>query len=76
MVVRWIELRCLDLTRGARQMDLFGPLAGAEPLSEAMDRLRARFGAGAVVWGRRLGVGAGGRAVRAAKPAPARRTSS
>jgi DNA polymerase-4 len=55
VAVRWIELRCLDLTRGARQMDLFGPLAGAEPLSEAMDRLRARFGAGAVVWGRRLG---------------------
>jgi DNA polymerase-4 len=55
VAVRWIELRCLDLTRGARQMDLFGSLAEAEPLSEAMDRLRARFGAGAVVWGRRLG---------------------
>src|SRR5262245_56529166 len=57
VAVRWVELRCLDLVRGARQMDLFGPLAGAEPLSEAMDRLRARFGAGSVVWGRRLGAG-------------------
>jgi hypothetical protein len=71
VAVRWIELRCLDLTRGARQMDLFGPLAGAEPLSEAMDRLRARFGAGAVVWGRRLGPGAARQAARGARSAPA-----
>jgi len=76
VAVRWIELRCLDLTRGARQMDLFGALAGAEPLSEAMDRLRARFGSGAVVWGRRLQPGAAPRSGRAARPAPARRASS
>jgi DNA polymerase IV len=63
VAVRWIELRCLDLSRGARQMDLFGALAGAEPLSEAMDRLRARFGSVAVVWGRRLRPGAARRAL-------------
>ena len=55
VAVRWIELRCLDLVRGERQMGLFGPAARAEPLSEAMDRLRGRFGKGAVVWGRRFG---------------------
>lgn len=54
VTVRWIELRCLDLARGARQMDLFGPAAGEEPLSQAIDRLRSRFGSAAVVWGRRL----------------------
>jgi DNA polymerase IV len=78
VAVRWIELRCLDLVRGARQMDLFGPHAGAEPLSEAMDRLRARYGTATVVWGRRLEPGAARQAARAARstPAPARRTSS
>ncbi|HEV8120211.1 MAG TPA: DNA polymerase IV [Candidatus Polarisedimenticolia bacterium] len=54
VAVRWLELRCLDLVRGERQMGLFGPTARAEPLSEAIDRLRGRFGACAVVWGRRL----------------------
>jgi len=55
VALRWIELRCLDLVRGERQMGLFGPTARAEPLSEAIDRLRGRFGSAAVVWGRRLG---------------------
>jgi DNA polymerase-4 len=58
VTVRWVEVRCLDLVRGERQMGLFGPAARAEPLSEAMDRLRGRFGKGAVVWGRRWGRGA------------------
>ncbi|HET8948455.1 MAG TPA: DNA polymerase IV [Candidatus Polarisedimenticolia bacterium] len=53
VAVRWIALRCLDLVRGERQMGLFGPAARAEPLSEAMDRLRGRFGREAVAWGRR-----------------------
>jgi DNA polymerase-4 len=53
VAVCWIEVRCLDLVRGERQMGLFGPAARAEPLSEAMDRLRGRFGAQAVTWGRR-----------------------
>jgi DNA polymerase-4 len=59
VAVRWLELRCLDLVRGERQMGLFGPTARAEPLSEAIDHLRSRFGSGTVVWGRRLGNGAG-----------------
>jgi hypothetical protein len=55
VAVRWLEVRCLDLVRGERQMGLFGPTAMAEPLSEAVDRLRGKYGAGAVVWGRRFG---------------------
>jgi DNA polymerase-4 len=54
VALRWLEVRCLDLVRGERQMGLFGPTARAEPLSEAVDRLRGRYGARAVVWGRRL----------------------
>ena len=54
VAVRWLELRCLDLVRGERQMGLFGPTARVEPLSEAIDRLRARFGPAAVIWGRRF----------------------
>jgi DNA polymerase-4 len=59
--VRWIELRCLEIVRGPRQLPLFGPEAfddkatgsgAAESLAEAVDRIRGRFGDGAIVAGR------------------------
>ena len=62
--VRWIELRCLEIARGPRQMELFGPQAfddrsgngaAAESMAEAVDRIRGRFGDRAIVSGRMLG---------------------
>jgi DNA polymerase IV len=59
--VRWIELRCLEIARAPRQMELFGPQvfddratsgAAAESLAEAVDRIRGRFGERAIVAGR------------------------
>jgi DNA polymerase IV len=58
--VRWIELRCLEVARGPRQLVLFGPEVfdekacggAAESLAEAVDRIRGRFGEGAIVAGR------------------------
>src|SRR5213594_2746058 len=60
--VRWIELRCLEVARGPRQLALFGPQAfagdlaaragAAETLAEAVDRIRGRFGNRAIVSGR------------------------
>jgi DNA polymerase-4 len=62
--VRWIELRCLDLSRAPRQLELFGPEAfgadlsaragAAESLADAVDRIRGRFGENAIVTGRRF----------------------
>jgi DNA polymerase IV len=62
--VRWIELRCLDLARAPRQLELFGPEAfgadlsaragAAETLADAVDRIRGRFGEEAIVAGRRF----------------------
>jgi len=63
--VRWLEIRCDDLTHGPRQLPLFGPQAGgttatggrpgaAERLAGTIDRLRERFGPGAVMPGRIL----------------------
>src|SRR5206468_7078390 len=57
--VRWIELRCLEITRGLRQLPLFGPEAfddrasgrAADSVAEAVDRIRGRFGEGAIVAG-------------------------
>src|SRR3989442_1492227 len=70
--VRWIELRCLDVARGPRQLTLFGPEAfagdlstrvgAAETLADAVDRIRGRFGDRAMVSGRMF-------AGRAAAPA-------
>jgi DNA polymerase-4 len=69
--VRWIELRCLEIARGPRQLALFGPESfddrashgAAESLEEAVHRIRGRFGDGAIVAGRRFarrpGAGAG-----------------
>jgi DNA polymerase-4 len=71
--VRWIEVRCLEIVRGPRQLALFGPEAfgdrashgAAESLAEAVDRIRGRFGDGAIMAGRLLpprgapGAGAG-----------------
>ncbi|HEU4402121.1 MAG TPA: DNA polymerase IV [Candidatus Polarisedimenticolia bacterium] len=51
--VRWIELRCCDLVRGPRQLDLFGG-AAAERLAAAVDRIRERFGEAAILPGRIL----------------------
>ncbi|PYS96634.1 MAG: hypothetical protein DMF50_03735, partial [Acidobacteria bacterium] len=54
----WIELRCLEIARGPRQLALFGPEAlddgaeGADALAEAVDRIRGRFGDRAIVSGR------------------------
>jgi hypothetical protein len=42
----------------------------AEPLSEAVDRLRGKYGAGAVVWGRRFGTAPAPRATRPRRSAP------
>ena len=58
--VRWIELRCLEIARGPRQLALFGPEAlddgaegaAADSLAEAVDRIRKRFGERAIVAGR------------------------
>jgi DNA polymerase-4 len=60
--VRWLELRCLLLVRGPRQLMLFGPEAfagdrsarvgAAETLAEAVDRIRGRFGSQAIISGR------------------------
>ena len=58
--VRWIELRCLEVAPGPRQMELFGPQAfddrtahgAAGSLADAVDRIRGRFGAEAIVRGR------------------------
>jgi DNA polymerase-4 len=58
--VRWIELRCMEIARGPRQLALFGPEAfdgracggAADSLAEAVDRIRERFGEGAIVSGR------------------------
>jgi DNA polymerase-4 len=54
--VRWIELRCLDLARGPRQLDLFDARTSgaAEALARAVDRIRRRFGDGVIVVGRRF----------------------
>jgi DNA polymerase-4 len=60
--VRWIELRCLEVARGPRQMALFELEAfddrasngAAESLAEAIDRIRERFGEKAIVAGRRF----------------------
>ncbi len=60
--VRWIELRCLEIARGPRQLTLFGPEAlddratggTADSLAEAVDRIRGRFGDGAIVAGWRF----------------------
>jgi DNA polymerase-4 len=83
--VRWLEARCLDLLRGPRQLDLFGPeafagsrdagdpgaaaagspgaaplrIGAAETLAEAVDRIRGRFGEGAIVAGRLFATHAG-----------------
>ncbi|HEV8700218.1 MAG TPA: DNA polymerase IV [Candidatus Polarisedimenticolia bacterium] len=59
--VRWIELRCLEIARAPRQLELFRPAAfdarardggAAGPLAEAMDRIRGRFGGRAILSGR------------------------
>jgi len=59
--VRWIELRCLEVARGPRQLALFGPQAfderasdggAAESLADAVDRIRGRFGDRAILSGR------------------------
>jgi DNA polymerase IV len=59
--VRWIELRCLEVARGPRQLALFGAEAfddrasdggAAESLADAVDRIRGRFGDRAIVSGR------------------------
>jgi len=59
--VRWIELRCLEVAPGPRQLTLFGPEAfderasdggAAESLAEAVDRIRGRFGGQAILSGR------------------------
>ncbi|MBI4168951.1 MAG: DNA polymerase IV [Acidobacteria bacterium] len=58
--VRWIELRCLEIARGPRQLTLFGPEAfddrasggAADSLAEAVDGIRERFGDQAIVAGR------------------------
>ncbi len=60
--VRWIELRCLEVAGAPRQLELFGPQAfddrtshgAADSLAEAVDRIRGRFGEGALVAGRRF----------------------
>jgi DNA polymerase IV len=60
--VRFLELACLGLSRGPRQLALFGPEAcagtrrpgAADVLAEAIDRIRGRFGADAIVPGRLL----------------------
>jgi DNA polymerase-4 len=54
--VRWIELRCLDLERAPRQLELFEPrtAGAADALASAVDRIRERFGDGAIVAGRRF----------------------
>ena len=61
MRVRWIELRCLEVAGAPRQRSLFGPEAfderasdgvSAEPLADAADRIRGRFGDRAIVSGR------------------------
>ena len=72
--VRWIELRCLEVAGAPRQLALFGPEAfddrashgAADSLAEAVDRIRGRFGGGAIVAGRMF-VG------RAASPAAGNR---
>jgi hypothetical protein len=73
--VRWIELRCLEVAGGPRQLALFGPEAfddrasdggAADSLAGAMDRIRGRFGEGAIVSGRMF-------AGRAASPAAGNR---
>src|SRR5262249_36536047 len=59
--VRSLALVCRDLVRGPRQLDLFGPeafggtvhgaavrIGAEETLAEAVDRIRARFGAAAI----------------------------
>ena len=63
--VRYLEVRLLDLDRGPRQLDLFAPRdpgdgGGAGRVAEAVDRIRGRFGAAAIVWGRRFGLRVGG----------------
>jgi DNA polymerase-4 len=58
--VRWIELRCLEIARGPRQLTLFGPEAfdekasggAADSLADAVDRIRGRFGDQAIISGR------------------------
>ena len=61
--LRWIELRCGDLVRGSRQLELFGPgnaagapawarAGAADAIAGAVDRIRARFGDGAIRPGR------------------------
>src|SRR2546428_7576992 len=66
--VRWIELRCLEVARGPRQLALFGPQAfddrasdggAAESLADAVDRIRGRFGDRAIVSGRMFAERAG-----------------
>src|SRR2546426_727510 len=66
--VRWIELRCLEVAPGPRQLTLFGPEAfderasggvAAESLADAVDRIRGRFGGRAIVSGRLFTRGGG-----------------
>jgi len=66
--VRWIELRCLEVARGPRQRELFGPQAfdgrateggAAESLADAVDRIRGRFGDRAILSGRMFTGGRG-----------------
>ena len=87
--LRWIELRCGDLVRGPRQLELFGPEAfvggpahgggaagpagagnaagapgwaragAADAIAGAVDRIRARFGDGAIRPGRMALAGRG-----------------
>jgi DNA polymerase-4 len=58
VAVRYVEVRLVDLDRSPRQLELFGPRAldgEAVRVAEAIDRIRDRYGAAAIAWGRRFG---------------------
>ena len=61
MRLKGLRLDCARLESGPRQLDLFtaAPAAPAAPpvaatLQQALDRLRERYGMGALRWGRSL----------------------
>ena len=51
MLIRLVGVKLSDLVHGHQQTDLFEDSSTDLALTQAMDRMRNRFGEKAVVWG-------------------------